>query len=287
MKEKIIIILFTLTFSLYGQVSEYSEIQITPQENWKINNQNYQILKTVITGNALYTIQLIVESKPTMEGKSKDFAMEVAKYAIKNGYLSNALKYNNYSNQFHIYDSLIGIVLMHIDDPINNTVSGSRFAFNKEELNNVSVKNELISSKFKDKEKNELIKKIKDIIDNRYFEDLIDLYSPNALDDIDIEDTKLKTTMNFSLAKEMEILDNSFLVYIDIKSGIKGFDFYIPIKITTISKPNKEFNAYIKVVIVDDEPEYGIYNIQLNFPNSEDYNSLVLVGDINVPIKQR
>lgn len=277
----------SITINLFAQTTQYSEVQITLEENWVINNQSYTILRTVITGSTAYTIHLLVDSKPTMESESKDFAKEVAKHAIKNGYLKNAIKYNNYSSQFYIYDDVIGVVLMHMDDPETQTVTLRRFGFTNEELGNIPVINELISTKFQKKEEMELVSKIKDIIESRYYEDLIDLYTENDLDKKFIEETKLKTTVFFNLAKEIQVLDNSILIYKGIKSGVKGFDFYIPIKITPFLDSKKILNAFIKVLIVDDEPQYGIYNIELNFPHIEDYYAFVLTDDITLPIKKR
>lgn len=286
MKKNILIILILLTtIKIYSQVSEYSEIAITMAETWKINNIDYKIKQTVITGNRLYTIHVLLDHKPEMDDKNKKIADDVVRYAIENGYLLNALKYNKISDQFTIFDTIVGVALIDNTNP-GNDLSGCRFVIKKEDLKGIKEKEIPLPKSFTVSKRKELVTKIEEIIESRYFEDFIDLYSPNALNDINVQNAKLNATQDFSLAKEIKIKHDTFSIYIG-KKGVNGFHFLIPIEITPIANEDYLINAFIRVHIIDTKPEYQIYGILLNILKPQDWNTYVQVGDITVPIKQR
>jgi len=282
------VLLIICISNIYSQVSEYNEVPITLEEKWEINGINYNIKQTVITGNRLFTVHVIVDHKPEMDEYNKNIAKKIARYAIEYGYLENALQYNTYSSQFNIFDSIVGIALIYIDETQENRISGSRFVIERDEFTDIEVKTIPLPLSFNRDEQVKLFNKIDSIISSRYFEDLIDLYSPNALDDIDVEDTKLKTTMNFSLAKEISIQEEgSFIVYIGSKAGVKGFQYFIPMEIIPISDLTKTIKGYIHLQIIDEKPKYGIYGVTLNVVDINDWSLMVQVGEQQVPIKQR
>ncbi len=280
-------IILLISNNLFSQVSDYGESPVTMNETWNIDGVDYTIMQTVITGNRLYTIHVVVDHVPIMDEINKNIAKEIVTYAIEEGYLNNALKFNPYSDQFNIFDTIVGVALIHIDDPETNTMSGSRFVIDRSELGDLKIKDIELPKSFTNANKKSLISKIESIIESRYFEDLLDLYSPNALNDFDVKVSKLNTTKNFSLAATMKIKDNNFIVYQGQKSGIKGYFFYLPIEIVPVVDNEKLFNAYIVIQIIDEKPIYGIYNITLNFVDINDWNYMVQVGDISIPIKQR
>ncbi|MCP4178846.1 MAG: hypothetical protein GY756_13875 [bacterium] len=280
----ILIILFA-SLNSYSQVSEYAEVAITLGEKWKVGKQEYNIKQTVITGNRLYTIHVLVDYKPEMDNKNKTIAEEIVRYAIENGYLKNALKYNSISEQFSIFDTIVGVAFIENNETLNN-MSGCRFVIKKEDLKDIEENEIPLPKSFTESKRKELISKIEKTIESRYFEDLIDLYSPNALNDINVEQAKLKITQDFSLSKEISIKPDTFSVYIG-KKGVNGYHFLIPIEIVPIANENYLINAFIRVQIIDTKPEFQIYGILLNIPNAKDWNTYVQVGDITVPIMQR
>lgn len=274
--KRIFILLVTLLCSnVYSQqISDMAEVAITQYEQWSIEGETYEIAQTVITGGALFTVHAVVEHQPVMDDYNRKIAKKIAIHAIKNGYLGNSLKYNNYNEeQFYINNEIIGVALIKIINPITREMSGSKFAFEVNELLPELSTIPIIESPetFTEKEQRNLIDNIKKIIKTRRFDDIYNLYSTNALKDIN-DDNKMQSRVFMSLVKEYIFEESeSFTIYIGEKSGIKGFQYYLPIKVVPVSDDTLILDAYLQLTIIDDKPKYGLYGVMLNFV---DYNSL-------------
>jgi hypothetical protein len=273
MKIKIIATMLFLILLQYGttQVSEYSEQLITMTETWIVQGQNINVRGTVITGSALFTVHVFVDYLPTQSEEDKALARKIAIYAIENGYLENAYVYNRYSKNVHVRKDVVGIALINVHDK-KGEASGSRFAFFPNELlgEDAEIPAFPLPKTFTNIERQIIRKKIKDICDSRYFDDLYYLYSKNALDDFDMEEAKERTKVQLSLSKEIMFTDEEFTVYVGTKGGIKAYNHFIPITVIPVADEESKLDLFFKIFIVDEPEKYGIYNIELNFP---DYDS--------------
>ena len=85
---------------VFTQVSEYSEDPITMPEIWIVDNQQVKVRGTVITGKALLAVHVLVDYLPRQNEATEQLARNISRYAVLNGYLENAMKYNLYSSDF-------------------------------------------------------------------------------------------------------------------------------------------------------------------------------------------
>ncbi|MBN1648184.1 MAG: hypothetical protein JW874_09140 [Spirochaetales bacterium] len=246
MNGKFIILFILINPLLFAQVSDYSEMPITYPEVWSINGIDYQIPQTVITGNALYTIHAIVDFQPSMDSECEEIARAIARYAILNGYLNNALKYNLYNPEFHIFPEVIGVALIHIDNTETGEISGSRFGIILEDLfqDPYEVIEFILPESFNIQSELELKSTLEEIIKSRRFGRVLELYSENALDDFDNDDARMRIQVMWSLAEDIKFQGDSFFIYTGQKSGINGYDFYFPIEIIPVADNSIKIKAY-------------------------------------------
>ncbi|MBN2442711.1 MAG: hypothetical protein JXJ04_15250 [Spirochaetales bacterium] len=232
-----------------------------------------QIKGSVITGGVLFAIHVIVDKKPQEDNDHRVFARKIAKYAVLNGYLENALKYNDYDREhFSIKKDVIGVALLYIDD--KDQLSAIKFLFEKKELapDSKDIKSILIPKTFTNHEKYVLKEKLNKIIKSKNYEKLYDLYSKDALDDFDVEEDKEKTIFFLNLAKSIKVLRDDFIVYYGKRNGINGYFYFLPIEAIPSVAADEKLQLFFKIFIIDEPVNYEIYNIELNFPNLEVFN---------------
>ena len=265
------LLLIIVSLDLYAQVSDYSEQPITLPEVWRIENRSYQIPQTVITGNALYTVHTVVDFRPQNDAKSVQIARRIARYAIVNGYMGNALKYNRYSANYYINSEIIGITLIHIDDPATRKITGYRFTFTLEELfgSDFQAANMAAPEVFDDKARQKLIQELETIIKSRKFDDVLNLYEKTALEKLNLEEAKNRLRVSWSLAKDIKITNDGFLIYEGRQNNTLIYGYYLPVEIIPAAAEKIKLYAYIKVKLHTEKDSFAIRTIDLNFPDQK------------------
>jgi hypothetical protein len=266
-----IFVLFCCVNILFAQ--KYPEILITYPEIWNIDGIDTQITQTAIYGNSLYTIHASVDFAPSDDVKSQTIAKSIARYAIKNGYLLNALKYNSYNSQMKILKDSIGIALVNQYDKSTLSEAGYRYHFTFNELfTSIPTQTEIkIPDSINASYIEGLLSSIIEIYNKKEYSQLIDLYSKTALLTVNHDnDTKI-----IELYKKMDQIQkdnnrNKIGAYLGSKNNQNGYLYYYPVKIS-LKKYNLEIPAYILLMLVEEPSGIGVYNISVNISNPDDF----------------
>ena len=265
-------ILFVFVIRLgAAQVSEYSEELITLPEIWMIEGQKINVRGTLITGKALFTVHVFVDYPPTQRTDDRSFARKIAIYAIENGYLYNACMYNRFSDDYDVRKDVVGVALLHVIDEEKGEISASRFAFLDNELlgEDAEIPAFPLPRTFTDIDKQTIRKRIREICESEYYDELYSLYSENALKDFDIDEARKRTRVQLSLAKKITFPEEGFTVYVGTKGGIRAYNHFIPITVIPVADEKKKINIFFQVFIVDEPEKYAIYGVDLQFPDIE------------------
>jgi hypothetical protein len=276
----IVVLVFFINYSSYSQTSsglKYPEINITYPENWNINGENIRITRTTIYGNSLFTVHCIVSFIPKNNSESIAFAKNVAKYAIEHGYLQNALLYNDYNAEIQIVNDSIGIGL--VNEFNKDTKDGKGYAFNftiDELFNNTPTIISIPSPKgYNENDTSQLLNSLLTIFNSKNYEQIYSLYSENALKTIskNNEDNVFEF-YNKIYSYTIDNSQNKILVYIGNINNKNGYLLYLPIKLYPDEKKEVIILGYFQIMIADEEINYGIYNISVNFTYPSDYSKL-------------
>lgn len=267
--------------SITAQVSQYQEVQITQPEVWRVGEDEVHVLGTVVTGAALLAVHAVVDHKPTQGAADEALARRISMYAIENGYLANAIAYNSLGTEFRVRDDVVGVALISRMDLAGGALSGARFAFPLTELYGENPPMAPLSTPLSltRSEMQHLTERLQSIFDGRRFEDLFTLYSPEALDDFDVEQARNRARVQYGPAAEISLKHDWTIVYIGSRSGIAAYHAYIPMSVVPVADPDQEIDMHLRLMIVDEPDEYGIYNIEFNFRDYEQFRLFFGDGD--------
>ena len=265
----------------FSEVSQYSEQFITMPEIWNIEGVDYQIRGTVITGGSLFTVHAYLDHLPVQDDFNEEIANKIAKYSVESGYLENTIKYTSYNEPITMRENMVAVALIKILDEKEGKIAGAKFAFTIDELYGqpISLPHFPLPASFTESERVKLKNRLMEISESRFFDDMYTLYCDDALDDINLEEDKIKTRVELSLAKEIRFEGDDFTVYLGNKGGRRGFHHYVPIKIKPAADESIEIDSFFQILLIDDINEIKIYGISLNFSDPDDLRIFYGKGD--------
>lgn len=250
-------------YDKYYQTSEYEELIITFPEIWIIDGNEVETQGTWVVGKALFTVKILIEEEPTEE--MKPFAKKIALSAVKNGYRKNVEQLNKYSEDFHVRD-LVGISFIDVDKGGNlKSNQGYNFVFYLEDLieEDFEEKQETLPNTFTSSEINDLEDKLFNYFSEADVDKIHSIYRGQSLEDISIDESTDNFKKMFKLIKDISSVKYHFYTYLGKKGGIRGYYAYFKIKYfnTHIEEETEDF---IRLLIIDDHPKYGIYEVFFN-----------------------
>lgn len=242
----------------------FEEMMITLPEVWTIEREQVITQGTWIVSKTLGSVKVFVDQEPGIE--MEDFAKKIAVYAIENGYTKNFEEWAKYSKEFQIERSIIISLIQQKGKGFMTENNGYHFIFEIDDLigNGSFEKREPLPISFNHSAIEKIEATLNTSFKNKDLDILRTLYSQNAIDDFSMEETGKIFQKVFKKKDKIEYIKYVFYTYLGKRDGVRGYYTYFKIRYFD-SRKNEYKEDYIRLLIVDEKPEFGIFGINYNY----------------------